>query len=97
MIHFCVYLPLSQVFIQLSKSSFGPASGIVVSPDWLLHWGIGSQYLYSSGLGGVPVPVVWHVTSLVTLTLYSKHNPAIDATGGPYSTVSTSVHVLLQV
>ena len=44
------------------------------------------------GLGGV---VVWQLTLLVTLTLYSKHNPAFEATGGPYSTVTASSHVLV--
>ena len=37
------------------------------------------------------------LTRLVTFTLYSKHKPALEATGGPYSVVTTSSHSTVQL
>ena len=86
---------MSQVWIQLSNSSLGPAW--CSRPVNSLHTGIGSHTGYSAGVGGSPVTVESHFTSLTTLTLYSKHSPALLATGGPYSTVKVSEQAFWQV
>ena len=74
-----MYLPPSHFWIQASYSSLEPAWWIC--PGISLQYGTGTQY--GCGCGGFPFNEVEHLTLLVTWTWYSKHKPALDATGGP--------------
>ena len=88
-----MYFPPSHCFIHLSKSSFGPPC-VYVFPSYFppvcRHPGVGVHATASGGLLGSLV--ISQLTRLVTLTLYWKHKPALEATGGPYSTLTTSSH-----
>ena len=80
--------------MQESKSSLGPPwSNWTECPSSSLwtHTGEGSQYSWETS-GGSGKFFTLHTTRDVTLTLYWKHKPALEAIGAPYSTVTASWH-----